>query len=132
MYQSLWRTGSMLNLKLVKRDYYHYILIAVCIGCLSGYRPDYRTANQGRSRPTAIGPEAAGLCEKLGGVFFEHRCDKHIIRNGYNGIFRTCRLFWDMAVVDGGYDCGRSVCSAGICETDMAADVYIRAAAHAA
>lgn len=77
----------MLNLKLVKRDYYHHILIAVCIGCLSGYRSDHRAADQGRSRPAAIGAEAAGLCEELGGVFVEYRSDKHIIRNGYNGIF---------------------------------------------
>lgn len=122
----------MLNLKLAKRDYYHHILIAVCIGCLSGYRSDHRTANQGRSRPAAIGAEAAGLCEKLSGVFFEHRSDKHIIRDGYHGVFRVCRLFRNMAVVDGGYDCGRSVRGTNICEKDLGKNVDVRAAAHAA
>ena len=120
----------MLNLKLAKSDYYHHILIAVCIGCLSGYRSDHRATDHRRCRSAAIGPEKAGLCEELGGVFFEYRSDKHIIRNGHNGVFRACQLFWDMAVVDGGYDCGRSFRGADICETDMGKNVEVRAAAH--
>ena len=122
----------MLNLKLDKSDYYHHIRIAVCFGCLSGYRSDHRAADHGRCRSAAIGPEEASVCEKLGGVFFEYRGDKHIICDGYNGVFRACGLFWDMAVVDGSYDGGGSVRSAGICETDLGKNVEVRATAHAA
>ncbi len=77
----------MLNLKLAKSDYYHHILIAVCIGCLPGYRSDHRTADHRRCRSATSGPEEAGLREELGGVFFEYRSDKHIIRDGYHGVF---------------------------------------------